>query len=370
MDPNNQPVPQNPQEASPQPTTTPDPIQQPEVQPADSALPSQPVPTGVVAPAPLTPAAAPQPGKKKLGKILAIVGGIVAVIIIAVLALGVMALPRLQSKLQANDFMTNITAGNIDKAVEISGDPTNKEFLTTASPKVKGQFKPTDSKFENGKGYYLYELTGAESKYARVTTKKDNGKRVIDSFVFGNDKLALVPGGSTTTQNTSTTPTATASNCLTQNDFLTIYKSRTSGDIQSVPYDYSKSGNPWVDGVKFLPDSFDYNELYPGRSDELFTNFANFYKQNSSKQFTFHLQGGVATVNVAADKDFANKRAQKVKDALVAKGVPAARIVIDDPVDNSAVGGSGVGSDTANVTRSVIMKIDATCDGSASSTAR
>lgn len=106
----------------------------------------------------------------------------------------------MQSRALAQAFMNNVTEGNIDKAVEQTGDNSTKAFLTSAGAKLKGEKSKLNKQQFNssGESYYLFDLSGGDTKYARVTTGKEDGKRVVSSFVFSAKELSLVPGNSST----------------------------------------------------------------------------------------------------------------------------------------------------------------------------
>ncbi|MGB4762689.1 MAG: hypothetical protein WBP12_05045 [Candidatus Saccharimonas sp.] len=85
-----------------------------------------------------------------------------------------------------------------------------------------------------------------------------------------------------------------------------------------------------VDIIFFLADSTEYE--YPGVVEDKFTAAANFIKQNASKRFTIHLKGSVNGNNgQAGGGALSTQRAEKVRDALVARGADASKIIIDPP---------------------------------------
>lgn len=118
----------------------------------------------------------------------------------------------------------------------------------------------------------------------------------------------------------------------------------------------------------FKPDSTDeftyYNQPNPDLS--AYDNLAQFYKNTSSKQWKFRLEGSTFGSDAAAASSLklANARADKVKAALLSRGVPADRIVIDPPHDYSH---EDQNFDN-DIYRRVEIVVDPTCNTGAAST--
>jgi hypothetical protein len=309
-------------------------INQPPVQPTPVVPTAQPQPAEVV---PLNSVNPIQPaGKSKTGLIIGVIAGVIVMLILAVLFFVVLS-PKTQSLALAQSFMTNMTKGNVDKAVELTGDTSTKAFLTTAAAKLKGQKTSIAEKQYNatGESYYLFDLTGGSLKYARVSTEKENGKRVVMSLVYSADTLTLVPGSSSTKTAASDTEEDTTSTtaCLVKSDFDTIVNANNGGNgPESIDYSGQQDmmSSYYNKPAYFLSDSlsFDTQSDYAGyNADVMVKSFATFYKTHSDKKFTIKLQGVVATT-AAADLAFGTQRADKIKSMLVSEGVPSESIEV------------------------------------------
>lgn len=359
----------------------------PASQPVVTQTPSvTPQPTVVAQPTPpsfqpYSPIETPPTGKKT-GLLIGLVVA-AAVLLVAGLLFVFMMLPGLQSASLAQSFMENITTGKVDKAVEQTGDPTTKDFLTTASKTLKdNKASLSKQKFNrSAESYYLFTLTGGEKKYARVSTEKDGAKRVVMTLVYSAKELALVPGKSaSSTASNGADTTADTSACLQKADFYTIENANNGGNgPEKTDYSVQQDmiSSYYNRPASFLPDSlnFDTQNDYAGyNATVMVQSYADFYKTHSAKKFTFKLEGVVATT-AQADLAFATQRAEKIKAMLVSDGVPAERIEILKPENISTFSaGAWAGSENdpiaKRLARSVTLYIipDANCaSGSAAS---
>ena len=192
------------------PTTQPGAPMPPAPSTATTPQPQEQAPTTTTTP-PLATTTSPTK-KLPIGLILGIGGGIVIVLIIVFLVLWIFILsPQAQAKRLSNAFMADITKGNVAAAVSLTGDPTSSGFLTTASSKLHGSYSLSESSFTRNTGYYIYAMSGASEKYARVIITNSQGKREVSSLVYSNALLALIPGTSSSTSNTSTSGSNTSS---------------------------------------------------------------------------------------------------------------------------------------------------------------
>ncbi len=320
-------------------------------------------------PPPSAPPLAKQPGGKPKGLIIGLIVG-AAVIALAVAAYFIyttMFSPSAQAMQAANAFMQAITTGKTDEAAALSTTTSqeNKDFIASSATKVKGTSKLSESQFQSDTGYYLYTLDGSSNKYARVIVKNSNGKWGVDSFVYSQNALKLMPSSSSDTSQPSTaatTPTPAANKCLVSSDYNGVYSDINGGSRPSDALYSPESTVEYTQNLHFLADSLNYDNAQ--LAADTITAFADFYKSNSAKSFTIHVQGNVATT-AAADLSFANQRAQKVIDTLKAQGVPAAYVVLDAP-SNVGAYGSGLENDEAakSTARNIVITIvsDANCD--------
>lgn len=131
-----------------------------------------------------------------------------------------------------------------------------------------------------------------------------------------------------TSQNTSTTTTtkstADTSSCVTAADLEKAFKVQTDQkDFDSMNYLYGTS-------IFFEADST--ADSFPDQVGEEYDKFAQFYKDNSTKQFAIHLTASTYEASTSdAGTKLATERVNKVKDALTSRGVPSDRIVIETP---------------------------------------
>jgi|GEM_PF-3187231 hypothetical protein len=350
MNPQQYPQPQQPQVPSQVPSEDFLPQQQTPQQPVlplqqsapQSFIPEQPTPQNfnpmnAVAGAAVPPVMPTAAGKSKVGLIIGLIGGVVLLLVI-VLVLGWFILwsPAAQSKRLSSAFMHSITTGDVTKAVDLTGDSTAKDFLTNASPKVHGSYSLSQSKFADGKGYYLYTLDGATDKYARTIIEKDSGKRVVNSFVFSNETLALVPSSSTasTTSATSTTDTAqsapassSTSGCLTPTDFSFFSNVGAGSPTANGNGTYSVFFQ-----LEFDSDVATYTAGGNPDPTTVFNDFKNFYAQDASKKYVIELESSVNSAT--PDESLADARNNKVQSDLESiSGIPASQIAIQ-PITN------------------------------------
>jgi len=218
-------------------------------------------------------------------------------------------------------------------------------------------FEKKDSTQKSEKWYYLYTLEGATNNTARTELEKDkdSGKWYISGFYSG-DNLALVAAGST---DDGATPASDSGQCLVQSDFDNWYKN--NGGLGKTATEYGfKFHDPtymFTNNVHFPADSLDYKSTDNTGGVEVMANLAN-DPSVKGKQFAIHLYGGVGTSQ--ADSDFANKRAEVVKEDLIAAGVPADKIVIDPP-QSATDYESNPDEVSKGMTRVVVLKFDPTC---------
>jgi len=329
-----------------------------------------------MAPAP-APAPAPGGGSSKLWLILGAVAAVVVIVIVLFVCWLLLWSPAAQAQRLSSSFMKNITAGNVAQAVALTGDSTAKDFLTNASQKVHGSYHLRQSEYTNGTGYYLYDLSGASDKYARTIVKKSDGKLVVNSFVFSNESLALVPGKSSDTADqstrltadstqpasTQTQTTATATACLTNDDYKWIeFDKQPPSVTYDTTYDPAAYTDNYTGDMFFKPNTTQEDSLM-----SVYDDWADFYTHNSTKQWKFRLEGSTygSDSGTPASQQLANARSQEVQAQLVKRGVPADRIIIDPPHN---YGGEGQDDSMNQIYRRVQLTVDPTCSGTTAST--
>lgn len=302
----------------------------------------------------LPPVAPPQMPKSKKGLVIGIVAGVVGLLLIlAAVTVVLFTLPRLQRVGTADSFLKAVTAGDVNKAVSYTDGESNRQFITQSAEKLKNaSYKLSDSDFRSeGDSYYLYAISGSSQKSARVSVALKDGHNIVTSLVYSPSQLKLVPGAvaendASTTEDSNTN----AAQCFAPNDYNTAFGySNTLSFTDTTPY---------TTNAHFLTDSLEYDS---SSSSSNIGTVASIVTTNPGKGYTIHLYGSVATA-ASADKDFANQRATKVKNELVAKGVSAGNIVIDEPQNVDSMGGATdeVAKQTA---RSVVIKFMANCSG-------
>lgn len=271
------------------------------------------------------------------------------------------------SKRTSNSFMTAMTSGDVATALEYTdGSTETQNFLNSMKEGMQGQFKLKESANKNDTYYYLYSLTNANNQAARTELSKSSGEWQVNALYTGGADLAVMGSQSSVAEQPSE-PTSNTVNtsCLVQSDFDNWYKQRYNKTATEEGFNFQKPENMYTTNVKFQPDSIEYTDkAFSGSSIESIVDLA---KSVSGKTYTVRLEGSVATT-APADLDFAKKRANKVKDQLVAGGVPASKIVIEEPNNITDISDpSRVDEVTKEAARNVVLKFDPTCSGGSSS---
>ncbi|MEI6481073.1 MAG: hypothetical protein WCO19_02090 [Candidatus Saccharibacteria bacterium] len=333
-------------------------------------LPSQPMPAAMATPVP----GAVTASKSKKPFIFV---GIAAAIILFIALTFLIILPAmslLQAKSRADGFMKNMTSGDVSSALQYvknGGDAEDKAFLTSAATSVKGSYSFKDSTKKDGKYYARFTLSGGKNVSARTELINEAGKWYLDGFFYSSKELALVPAAGeekvTTTQKAETPATATGTPaasgaCLTQDDYKYM-----SYDKQPYSVTFDSTYNPAkytfnkIDDMFFEPDS-----LKESSFDSVYDDWAEFGTKMAAKQWQFRLEGSTYGSDAASvtSKKLASERAEKVKAALVKRGVSASKIVIDPPHD---YGNEAQDEKFNKIYRRVQLVIDPTCTQTASS---
>ncbi|HEX8762430.1 MAG TPA: hypothetical protein VF733_01600 [Candidatus Saccharimonadales bacterium] len=311
----------------------------------------------VPSPSPVSDDANRRPAVPFIGKILGIL------ILIAFLFMAYLVITKNRAEATSKTFMSYMTDGNVEQAMKLtSASPNDKSFFDSASVALKGgSSKLIESDERDKKQYFLYELNGSSSKYARTTLEEQDSKWVVTVFVHNKERLKLIPDASTDAESPKeATPAPTKAACLMPGDFDTIFKQINGNTATLGALDYSKPTNPYTNNVHFNPDTLDFSA--PAALNQGVVNaFAAFGKQYSDKTFTISLRGSVGTTK-QSDLDFARQRSEKIKNLLIAGGTPANKIVIENP---GSVGDYGTNDSVSKQTaRNVVIRILPACDQS------
>ncbi|MCA9342746.1 hypothetical protein KC950_01885 [Candidatus Saccharibacteria bacterium] len=322
------------------------------------------------APAPPTPGqnqVAPAPQKSKIGLIIGIIAGVL-------LLLGVLFFAFIYffynsdaavSSRNSLAFMTSMTKGDINDALTYTdGGDSNRSFLESMAPGMNASsLQQADGANQNGTWYYLYDLTGAQNSMARTQLQKNNGEWQVSALVTG-DNLALIPGNGSESV-AATTAQEPSGQCLVQSDFDEWYQQEYGTTATEQNFNFHDPNKPYTTNFKFQPDSLEYEDA--AYNEENVDSITVLAKSVEGKQYTIRLQGSVATT-AAADLEFSNQRADKIKAALVAKGVPESKIVVEEPSNVSDISDpSRVDETTKAMARNVVLKFDPTCTSGAPS---
>lgn len=224
------------------------------------------------------------------------------------------------------------------------------------SDSIKGNsYTLKDSEYNaNDTSYYLYRLDGGNKKSARVSLKKVSGaQRVVGLVVSENADMSLKPGSSEETSSNDSTDTSNVdsdgASCFAPSDY-------TSALGYSNPY--ASTTSPYLTNIHFLADSLEYSDSV--QTSQL-DSFAKIATTNPGKDYSVKLSGSVATES-SADLSFADKRANKIKQELVTRGMATDKITIDPPKTIASAGGNSSSNETAKTTaRVVVMEFYPAC---------
>ena len=311
----------------------------------------------------------PYPKKSNTKLIIGIILGVILLLAIPIIIWFVLVFQKNAkiSKVSVG-FMTAMTQGDVATAITYTdGSENTKQFLNGMAPGVKASsFKLKQVLGKNNNWYFLYDLEGSKNNTARTELKEDasSHKWQIVGFFAGNN-LAII-GTESNSEVAQTNPTplpASSTSCLVQSDFDNWYKSlySTGKTATEQGLHFENAITPYSTNLHFPADSLEYQGFDVNASSTIdsLESLAN-DPSVKSKEFKIRLYGSVGTD--ASDSDFANKRAEKIKTDLIAKGVPGDKIIVDPPKSVQDTG------DTSSISqrsaRTVVITFDPTCTGS------
>lgn len=348
-------------------TPPPVPNQQPQQPyPPASNQPANPTPTYNPQPTPATPYA-PYPKKSNTKLIIGIILGVILLLAIPIILWFVLLFQKNAkiTKVSAS-FMGAMAQGDVATAITYTdGSEETRQFLNGMSPGVKASsYKLKQVLGKNNKWYFLYDLEGAKNNTARTELQEDSSshKWQVVGFFAGNNLAIIGADSNNEVAQTNPTPPPTSSTlCLVQSDFDNWYKNNIGlgKTATETGLHYENSVTPYTTNIHFPADSLEYKGFDSTDTLDTIVSLAT-DPVVKDKTYIVRLYGSVGTD--ASDSDFANKRAEKIKTDLIAKGVPGDKIIVDPPKSVQDTG------DTSSISqrsaRTVVMKLDPTCAGS------
>lgn len=162
---------------------------------------------------------------------------------------------------------------------------------------------------------------------------------VLALFTLGKDKKKSTDAKPTASTNATkeakpevkikADPNADFARCLRPDDY------KLFSDFGDTPnyYDQPTESTVLGEAVFFKPDSLEYE--YPDQDVKTFAKFGKFYSTYKDRYWTLEIEGKIKDVdgsgNSAANIAFANQRASKIKDELIAQGFDKSRITMLEP---------------------------------------
>ncbi len=328
--------------------------------------PANPYPTSTPQPTPTAPYS-PYPKKSNAKLIIGIILGIILLLAIPIIIWFVLVFQK-NAKIAkvSTNFIGAMTQGDVATAITYTdGSEETRQFLNGMAPGVKASnFKLKQVLGKNNKWHFLYDLEGAKNNTARTELQEDASShkwQVVGFFAGNNLSIIGAESNNEVAQINPTPPPASSTLCLVQSDFDNWYKNSIGlgKTATETGLHYENSVTPYTTNIHFPADSLEYKGFDSTDTLDTIVSLAT-DPAVKNKTYTVRLYGSVGTD--ASDSDFANKRAEKIKTDLIAKGVPADKIIVDPPKSVQDTG------DTSSISqrsaRTVVMKLDPTCAGS------
>lgn len=301
---------------------------------------------------------------------------LIAFVIAALLAAGGYAVyyffvsPAAQAERTATSYINALTTDDVDLAAYLSRDDADFSLLESASQAIKGEYKLTGKTELSGSYYFLYSLSNATNKYARLIVVSTAKGYRVSSFLYSADALALIPGtavahstgavaspaatapkqqaasgtssgssgahtGSGGAAPSAHQPAAVAAACLAQSDYSAVFVDAAADET------IWSADNPYSDVVSFDDNSSSYVDDF--ETGDVYAMWVQFYRANPSKNYQFHVQAMMPSSS--SDTSLADQRAATVVNSLISVGVPSGMIVTDSPAnlpdDGEDDGGTG-----------------------------
>ncbi len=222
--------------------------------------------------------------------------------------------PGLQARAIATEYVGAVKRGDSATIKRLSDDEYSN-FMRNVTVGLKdATYSMANVKSDNGAYTVNFDVKGS-------TMVKDISL-VVKSGKVTKFNLNTKTSSTDTTKKDETTQTTAATTCLTVADLK-------ASDITYIDTESLNAyiGTPgYLETLFFNPDSTDYTYDDGGQD---FDKIAKIYKDHPTKRYTFHLVASVhESASTAAGAALANQRAEKVKNELVSRGVPAERIEV------------------------------------------
>lgn len=303
-----------------QPVTVPDPYQ----------MPTQPSPSG----------------KSRLGLWIGL--GVGGALLLAGIIVGVVLLLMSGSpKSIASAYLSAIEKDDQTKIRELSGEsPDPLTNRAREEMKASKGFTYDGEKDDKDKGMVVRFKAGEDKKTIIAVTVKD--KR-ITKLVINTGKPVKADdekkADSQDDKQSAAPNSQAASTCLTVKDF------REFGHLEAVPMRL-RDGKT-ISLLTFFFEADSAQSAFPDLAKRDVATIANLYKKHADKKFTIELQGSTSESSTSSTgTKLANERAAKVKNDLVANGVPEARITVVAPK---------IGDSTASRSVNLFFSMDQSC---------
>lgn len=274
-------------------------------------------------------------------KIMAIVGIVLNIVIGTVSALigGVILLAAyngIQNRATADAFVTAVQENDVNRATSLLKDPTDqraKEFITGFAGKIGTSHTILDTVYDNENKKYaaVFQLSGGQVKYTKITLALGKGGPKVETFVFSNTKLSSTPNvesqngivvGVSTPSQQAAPSTQTSKQCLTTQDAASLSR----GGIY-VPTTTRTDGLLASYTTYFQPTAS--VESYPSSTKLVYDDLASFILQHKASSLKVEVEVTTpANVSSDAGEAITKERVLAIYQALVGRGVDASLLSI------------------------------------------
>lgn len=290
-------------------------------QPMNQPEPAPTVQPPVIPVQPTTPQAPlPRAPKKNLLWLWLTLGVVGLLVVVGAILFFVTVYPAIQARTVADAYMVAVKTGDNDLMMKLSGTGSNS-LTQRATEGLKGAtYKYHDMHYKENKGYVVnYDVQNSAVLRNTTVIVLHNKVTTFNTNAYG----------SVATQSPDTSSANGPSACLTLAD---LQKSNITYIDQSA-IDAAQKGpmhGIWFGSAFFNADSTTSSS--DRAQNELVGQAATLYKNNPDKKFGFSIAGAThESAQSSQGVQLANDRANTVKDAMVAAGIPASKITIDAP---------------------------------------